>query len=95
VIGEVRGAGTFFALDLVKDRATKEPFSPFGPHGTSSPQLVELLGAIRREGLLVFQNFHRIHVTPPCTITADEAREGLARLDRALNVADAHYTGAR
>ena len=39
----------------------------------------------RRERLLIFNNFNRIHVVPPCTITDDEAREGLARLDRAFD----------
>jgi taurine--2-oxoglutarate transaminase len=33
-------------------------------------------------------------VVPPCTITDDEARDGLARLDRALGVLDKYYTGA-
>ena len=38
-------------------------------------------------------NFHRLHVVPPCTITADEAREGLARLDRAISAIDKYYVG--
>jgi taurine---2-oxoglutarate transaminase len=91
VIGEVRGLGVFFALELVKDRATKEPLAPYG---ASSPEMNEVLAACRNEGLLIFNNFHRLHVVPPCTITDDEAREGLARLDRALTVADQYYVGA-
>jgi len=91
VIGEVRGLGVFFALDLVTDRATKEPLAPYGG---SSPAMNELVGACRSEGLLIFNNYHRLHVVPPCTITADEAREGLARLDRALSVVDKYYVGA-
>jgi taurine--2-oxoglutarate transaminase len=54
----------------------------------------ELVAACRSEGLLIFNNFNRLHVVPPCTITDDEAREGLARLDRALAVADKYYVGA-
>ena len=91
IIGEVRGLGVFFALDLVTDRATKEPLAPYG--GTS-PAINEILAACRNEGLLIFNNYHRMHVVPPCTITDDEARDGLARLDRALGVADKHYVGA-
>ena len=90
IIGEVRGLGVFFALDLVSDRATKEPLAPYG---ASSPALNEILAACRQEGLLVASNYHRIHVVPPCTITAEEATEGLRRLDLALSVADKHYTG--
>jgi taurine--2-oxoglutarate transaminase len=40
--------------------------------------------------LLPFTNFNRIHVAPPCDVSAEEAREGLAILDRALEVADQH-----
>ena len=91
VIGDVRGLGVFFALDLVSDRATKEPLAPYG--GTS-PAMTAINAAAREAGLLLFANYHRVHVVPPCTITADEAREGLARLDLALRAADAWYTGA-
>jgi taurine---2-oxoglutarate transaminase len=91
VIGEVRGMGVFFALDLVTDRDTRAPLAPYG---ASSPAMAELLGACAAERLLIFSNFNRVHVVPPCTISADEARDGLARLDRALATVDHHYTGA-
>jgi len=90
IIGEVRGLGVFFALDLVSDRATKEPLAPYGQ---SSPAMNELVGECRAQGLLIFANFHRLHVVPPCTITDDEAHEGLERLDRALSVGDKYYVG--
>ena len=90
IIGEVRGLGVFFALELVTDRATKEPLAPYG---ASSPAMNGIVSASRNEGLLIFTNYNRIHVVPPCTITADEARDGLARLDRALAAADHYYTG--
>jgi taurine--2-oxoglutarate transaminase len=91
VIGEVRGLGVFWALDLVADRATKEPLAPYGG---SSPAMDALVGACKQAGLLPFTNYHRLHVVPPCTISEDEVREGLALLDQALKVADDFYTGA-
>jgi taurine--2-oxoglutarate transaminase len=90
IIGEVRGLGVFFALDLVTDRDTKEPLAPYGG---SSPAMNELIAACRQEGLLIFANYHRLHVVPPCNITAEEAREGLSRLDRALAAGDKYYVG--
>ncbi|MBU6496079.1 MAG: aspartate aminotransferase family protein [Acidobacteria bacterium] len=92
VIGEVRGVGTFWALDLVTDRATKEPLAPYGG---SSEAMGVLLSAVKAEHLLIFSNFHRLHVVPPCVITEEEAREGLARLDRALTSVAGYYTGAQ
>ncbi|WP_084075120.1 aspartate aminotransferase family protein [Demequina sp. NBRC 110052] len=85
-IGEARGVGVFWALDLVKDRETREPLAPYG--GTSAP-VAGVVAAARQAGALLFMNYHRIHVVPPCVITEDEAREGLAILDEALAVADA------
>jgi taurine--2-oxoglutarate transaminase len=91
IIGDVRGMGVFFALDLVSDRATKEPLAPYGG---SSPAINEIMAASRGEGLLIFNNYHRLHVVPPCTVTDGEARDGLSRLDRALEVAAKYYVGA-
>ncbi|MCW2493076.1 MAG: tpa 2 [Frankiales bacterium] len=90
IIGEVRGLGVFWALDLVTDRATKEPLAPYG--GTS-PAMGELVGALKANGVLPFTNYHRLHVVPPCIITADEAREGLAAVDKALASIGHHYVG--
>ena len=88
IIGDVRGVGVFFALDLVTNRTTKEPLAPYG---ASSPAMNELVAACREQRLLIFSNFNRLHAVPPCTVTDDEATEGLARLGRALSVADQYY----
>lgn len=85
-IGEVRGAGVFWAVELVKDRATREPLAAYGG---SSPAMNAVVAACKAGGLLPFANFNRIHVVPPCNVSADEVREGLAILDAALDVADA------
>ena len=80
----MRGTGAFWALELVSDRETREPLAPYG---ASSPPMNDILAACKRRGLLPFANFNRIHVVPPLTITADEARSGLAILDAALSEA--------
>ncbi|MBB5911489.1 taurine--2-oxoglutarate transaminase [Nocardia transvalensis] len=86
-IGEVRGLGVFWALELVRDRRTREPLAPYG--GTS-PAMTEVVAACRAAGLLLFVNFNRLHVVPPCTVAEAEAKEGMAILDSALAVADRH-----
>ncbi|HEY5033449.1 MAG TPA: aspartate aminotransferase family protein [Actinomycetes bacterium] len=90
VIGEVRGLGVFWALDLVTDRATREMLAPYG--GTS-PAMTELVGEARKRGLMPFTNYNRLHVVPPCTVSDTEAKEGLAILDEVFSVVDRHYTG--
>jgi len=89
-VGEVRGLGVFWALDLVRDPATREPLAPYGE---SSAAMTALVAACKDRGLLPFVNFNRLHVVPPCTINDTEAREGLAILDEALAVADSYTTG--
>ena len=91
VIGEVRGLGVFWALDLVTDRATREPLAPYG--GTSGA-MGELLAAMKSRGVLPFANFNRLHVVPPCTVSDEEVKEGLAVLDEAFSQIDQHYTGS-
>jgi taurine--2-oxoglutarate transaminase len=90
VIGEVRGLGVFWALDLVTDRKTREPLAPYG--GTS-PAMNEIVAEMKKRGALPMTNFNRLHIVPPCTITDEEAKEGLAIVDEVLAVADRHYVG--
>ena len=93
-VGEVRGLGAFWAVELVRDRATREPLVPFNAGGADAKPMNDVAAACKERGLWPFTHFNRTHVVPPCTTTADEVREGLAILDEALAVADRHYTGA-
>jgi taurine--2-oxoglutarate transaminase len=93
-VGEVRGLGVFWALELVRDRHTREPLVPFNAGGAAAAPMNEFAAACKQRGLWPFTHFNRTHVVPPCTTTADEIREGIAILDEALAVADGYYTGA-
>lgn len=90
IIGDVRGMGTFWAVDLVTDRETKEMLAPYG--GTS-PAMGELVTECRKRGLLPFTNFNRIHVVPPCNVSEGDAKEGLAILDEVFATLGKYYTG--
>jgi taurine--2-oxoglutarate transaminase len=92
-VGEVRGLGAFWALELVRDRDTREPLVPFNASGPDAAPMSEFAAACKQRGLWPFVHFNRTHAVPPCTTTAAEAREGLAILDEALTVADGYYTG--
>lgn len=92
-VGEVRGLGVFWALDLVRNRATREMLVPYNAAGDANKPMADLVTACRSRGLLPFANFNRLHVVPPCTVSQEEAKEGLAILDDALTVADRLSTG--
>ena len=92
-VGEVRGLGVFWCIELVKDRATREPFVPFNASGPAAKPMMEVMGACKAGGVWPFAHFNRLQVTPPCTTSDAEALEGLAAIDKALDVADKYYTG--
>lgn len=89
-VGEVRGLGVLWAVELVRDRATREPLVPFNAAGADAAPMGEVVAACTAAGLWPMVAGNRVHVVPPCTTTADEVREGLAILDAALASADAH-----
>ncbi len=93
-VGEVRGLGVFWALELVRDRETREPLVPYNAAGADAAPMNELAAECKKQGLWPFVHFNRTHVVPPCTTTAEEAAEGIEILDEALTVADRYYTGS-
>ena len=92
-VGEVRGLGVFWAVELVKDRTTREPLVPYNASGPDARPMAEFTAACKERGLWPFVHFNGTHVVPPCTITEIDLRRGLSMLDDALTVADAYYTG--
>jgi len=81
LIGEVRGLGVFWALDLVADPESREPVS-----GVVIGQLKKELMA---RGLLPFAADNRIHVVPPCIVTPEEVARALAIYDEAFAAVEA------
>ncbi|MCR2763189.1 aspartate aminotransferase family protein [Microbacterium sp. zg.B48] len=78
LIGEVRGEGVFWAIELVADRTTREPVG------------ADVIGRLKKElvsrGLLPFSAENRIHVVPPCVVTDDEVGQAMSIYDEALTV---------
>ena len=89
-VGEVRGVGMFWALDLVKDKETREPLVPYNAAGEANAPMLAFGAAAKKHGIWPFINMNRTHVVPPCNITEAELKEGLSALDAALSVADEH-----
>ena len=76
VIGEVRGLGLFWALELVSDRARRTPLP--------ADRMGQIKRALIERGLLPFVVDNRIHVVPPCVVSAAEVETGLTILDQVL-----------
>ncbi|GAB3089801.1 aspartate aminotransferase family protein [Lysobacter terrae] len=87
-VGDVRGLGAFWALELVRDRATREPLVPFNASGGADAPMAEFAAACKRRDLWPFVVSNRLHVAPPLNIEEQALRDGLAIIDEALHVAD-------
>jgi taurine--2-oxoglutarate transaminase len=92
-IGDVRGLGCLWGLELVRDRETREPLVPFNASGEAAAPVTRVAKAALERGLYLMTHWNVIMVCPPLTITRDELDDGLAVLDEALAIADEYYTG--
>ncbi|ATE73799.1 aspartate aminotransferase family protein [Lysobacter capsici] len=87
-VGDVRGVGMFWAIELVRDRASREPLVPYNAAGADNRPMAEFAAACKQGGLWPFTHFNRTHVVPPLTISEDDLRKGLAIIDEVLTVTD-------
>ncbi|WP_127794795.1 aspartate aminotransferase family protein [Agromyces sp. LHK192] len=79
VIGEVRGEGVFWALELVADRESREPLA--------AAAMGRIKAGLVQRGLLPFIQDNRIHVVPPCVVTEDEVAQAMSIYDEVLGTA--------
>jgi taurine---2-oxoglutarate transaminase len=87
-VGDVRGIGGLWTVELVRDRLTKEPLVPIGAVGEANAPMAAVALACLSRGLLPLILGNRIHVAPPLNVSDADAANGLAILDEALAAAD-------
>ena len=90
-IGEVRGLGCFWGLELVRNRETREPLVPFNATGEAAAPVARLAKAALERGLYLMTHWNVVMICPPLTITPEELAEGIAILDDVLAIADEYY----
>jgi len=91
-IGEVRGLGCFWGLELVKSRETREMLVPFNATGEAAAPVMRVAKAALERGLYLMVHWNVIMVCPPLTITPEELDEGVAILDEVLSIADEYVS---
>ncbi len=88
-IGDVRGMGLFWAVELVKDRTTKEPFNIPQDKAQKKPLVIDAVAAeMTKRGVTVLAWVSHLVIAPPLIITEEQIDEGIAALDAALTIAD-------
>src|SRR6202011_2304727 len=89
IVGEVRGVGAFFALEFVRDRATREPLVPW--QGKSMGPMPTLFAGLKKRGAYAFGRYSVLHIAPPLTITDEQIDEAVATISAAVGeLAEAH-----
>jgi taurine--2-oxoglutarate transaminase len=88
-IGDVRGLGLFWAIELVKNRQTKEPFNTKSDKISGKPLLVDKIGAeMAKNGVTVNSWISHFVIAPPLIIEKAEIDIAIAAFDNALKMAD-------
>ncbi len=88
-VGDVRNIGLFGAIELVKNRETKEPM---GPYLGSSPEMSKLGAFLKEKGVYAFTWRNLLHTNPPLCVTEAELREVFAVINEALAITDGFVT---
>ena len=91
-VGDVRGIGGLWTVELVRDRQTKEPLVPVGATGEANAPMTAFAKACLDRNVVPLVLGNRIHVAPPLNISDADAATGLAVMDEALAAADAYVT---
>ncbi len=87
-LGEFRGIGLFYVLELIKNRETREPMSPWN-QALSEP-MAKVASLFQQRGLSTFVRWNWIFCVPPLCISEQELAEGLEIIDEALTIVDAY-----
>jgi taurine--2-oxoglutarate transaminase len=88
-VGDVRGIGLFWAVELVKDRKRKQPFNTFSDKVSGGPLLVDKIAAeMMKKGVFIVSWVSHFVIAPPLIITKEEIDAGVKTLDEVLSIAD-------
>jgi taurine---2-oxoglutarate transaminase len=88
-VGDVRGRGLFWGVDLVRNRKTKEPFNTYAEKIFGKTLVVDQIGAkTLQDGVIIQGWVSHFVIAPPLIVTKEEIDRGIDALDRHLHLAD-------
>ena len=91
-LGDFRNTGMLGAIELVKNRDTREPMAPWNAAPSDMGVMSKVAAKIRDLGMFTFVRWNWIFVAPPLIISKDEVDEGLEIISKAITLADEHVT---
>lgn len=88
-IGDVRYIGLFSAIELVKDRETKEPIVAYG--ADTKGIMPSIIGELKKKYFMTYSHENMVLVAPPLIITEKQLREEMKKMDEVLSWVDKTY----
>lgn len=86
-VGDVRYIGLFSAIELVRDKVTKEPLVPYG--ADTKGVMKSIVGRLAKQGFMTYSHENMVLVAPPLIITPEQLVEEMAKMDKVLGEVDA------
>lgn len=88
-VGDVRYIGLFSAVELVKDKTTKEPMVPYGkdPEGIMG----KIVGMLKERKFMTYSHENMILIAPPLIITEEQLSEELDKMEEVLTIVDKEF----
>lgn len=85
-VGDVRYIGLFSAVELVKNKETKEALVPYGkdPDGVMG----RIVGMLKERRFMTYSHENMLLIAPPLIITAQQLSEEMEKLDEVLDIVD-------
>ena len=85
-VGDVRHIGLFSCVELVKDKATKEPLVSYGVDKEGT--MPKIVGMLKERKFMTYSHENMIFICPPLIITKEQLTEELAKMDEVLSIVD-------
>jgi len=92
-IGDFRNTGLLGCIELVKNRKTKEPVTPWNASADEMEPTLRMAAKMKELGMFTFVRWNWIFIAPPLIITKEEIDEGLKIISQVIDIADEYYTG--
>ncbi len=93
-VGDIRGKGLFWALELVKDRSSRLPFNTRADKAKGLPLMVDRVASeMYRLGVYQYAWINHLVIAPPLIINEHELDIGIDALDKALKISDHEAAG--
>jgi taurine--2-oxoglutarate transaminase len=87
-IGDFRNTGLLGCIELVKNRETKEPTTPWNAKPHEMEATLRMAAKVRELGMFTFVRWNWIFIAPPLNVSKQEVDEGLKIISQVIAIAD-------